>query len=107
MKTSKRWNRVKAPKVWRPEDGDELTGVFIGSQVRNGMYGDYTVYFIRTKNGVLYTSGSMLNDLFSQIGEGEPVKLIFTGMKISGMSGNEYKSFELYCENEVEFRLVG
>lgn len=101
------WHRVKEPKPWRPKEGEELTGVYLGSQIRNGMFGEYLVYFVRCRNGVFMVSGAQLNNLFALIGEGEPVKIIYTGLKISKSTENEYKTFELYTEHEVEFKLVG
>lgn len=106
MRKVKNWNRVKAPKAWHPEVGEEITGTYLGSRLRNGSYGDYIVHFIRQHNNhVYFVSGSILNDLFALLGEGEEVKLIFTGMKTSKTSGNEYKTFELYSENAAEFKL--
>ena len=103
----KTWNRVKAPKIWRPKDGDALIGTYLGSQIRSGVYGDYNAHFIKHNHRVFMVSGSQLDSLIALIGKGEQIKLVYVGRKVSHSSGNEYKAFELYSENVVEFRLVG
>lgn len=107
VQTEKTWFRVKAPQVWRPKPGEELIGVFLGTQVKVGQFGEYNAHMIKTHGAnVKYVSGAMTDDLFAMLDSGSKVKLIFIGMQPVHDSDREYKLFELYTEEEIEFKLV-
>lgn len=103
----KSWHRVKAPMPWRPDVGDELVGAYIATKDRAGEFGTYKVHFVQTDDGrVFYASGTQLNDLFSIVEKGMRVKLVYTGSKVARNTGNEYKTFEMYAEKELELKIA-
>lgn len=108
------WKRVKAPQPWRPKPDEELVGIYLGSKIRGGRFGEYHVHYIKEQESrnhnkatglIVYVSGSQINDLFALIEVDDLVRLVFKGLKVSKTSGNEYKTFELYTEDSVEFKL--
>lgn len=100
------WHRVKAPRPWRPKPGEELIGVFLRTDVREGQFGPYRVHYIKARGQILTVSGTVLNDLFALLADETKVKLVFLGKKSTQASGREYKDFELYTQEAVEFKLV-
>lgn len=104
-KQLKTWHRVKAPQPWRPKVNEELIGTYMLSKMRTGQFGDYRVHFVKSKNSIFYISGTMVNDLFALIPENAKVKLVFLGIKLS-KEDREYKCFELYAEEAIEFKIV-
>ena len=100
------WHRVKAPTPWRPEDGEELIGHYRGSKTRQGEFGEYLIHFIEARDIYFYVSGSMLNDLFTAVKEGDRVRLVFLGRKRTE-NDRELKVFELYSDKTTAFRMIG
>lgn len=104
------WHQVKAPTRWAPKDNDELVGTYIGKNTRSGIYGDYTVHLVEVKNKVRkkihYLSGVQLNDLFDMIPFDTIVKIVFKGRKPNKDGTREYKTFEVFTEEVIEFKLA-
>lgn len=107
-KQRKVWHRVKAPTVWRPKEGEELVGEYIGTELKAGQYGEYRTHVIRTDAGIFRVSGAMTDDLFGLLEVSKRVKLVYCGKKRSSKdSDREYKVYELYTEEAVQFTMVG
>lgn len=99
------WLRVDAPKAWRPRPNEELIGIYLGSTLRGGQYGEYRQHFVKSRAQIFYASGAILDNLFSLVTTDTKVKLVFKGV----LQGREhpYKLFELYTEDAIEFTLIG
>ena len=100
------WHRVEAPKPWRPKVGQEIVGEYLSTETKTGPFGEYKAHYIKTADGTFYVSGAMVNDLFSIVDAGTQVKLVFDGKKTSNESGNQYKVFELFAEQVIEFKIA-
>lgn len=102
------WHKVKAPRKWFPEIGEELVGEYIGTSERDGQYGKYNVYFLKSSGGLIrYVSGTLVNDLFALVPIGTKVRIVFLGEQQSKTTGQFFKLFELYTEEEIQLRVTG
>lgn len=100
------WHQVRVPKPWNAEPGDELIGTFLCSREKKGRFGDYTVHYIQTRTQVYYVSGTLTNDLFALLSEGQSIKLVFEGKQDCANSDHSYKVYKLYTEEAVVFKIV-
>lgn len=94
-----KWRKVRAPKPWRPEAGEVLIGRYAGKQLREGQYGPYNVFIVRALEGTYLLSGTVLNDLFAGVFEGDAVQVHFLGMQ--QFRGGEYKDFNIFVEERA------
>lgn len=98
LKERFKWERVKAPKVWRPTADEEIVGFYGGRTLRSGEFGQYEVALVHVpQRGSLLVSGTVLIALLDsgQIVVGQPVRIVYRGMVPIG-EDKSYKSFELY-----------
>jgi len=79
-----KWRKVSAPKVWRPKDGEELTGYYAGRTLRDGVHGQYEVATVLVPfKGAYLISGTMLIQLLdtAMLSRGDAVRVVFQGRK--------------------------
>lgn len=92
------WRKVKRPRSWHPEAGEELTGYYCGRTLRDGQWGQYEVITVMATDGKVYMlSGTQIVQLadVAMLKSGSPVRVVFIGMK--QLSGNrQMKQFEMY-----------
>lgn len=103
MSETKRWQKVEAPRNWRPNPGDEVVGIYAGSQIKDGEHGPYFCAFIRPDNGrdVVTATGARLQALFVSVMPGARIRLVFNGREtFVAKEGEvrEMKEYELYLE---------
>lgn len=93
-----RWKRVKAPRVWRPADGEILIGVYRGRRPKSGSHGPYEVALIETTElGSFTVSGSVVMSLLESVPEGETVRIEFLGYRsCANNAEHTYKAFEVF-----------
>lgn len=104
------WHRVKVPKAWKAQEGEEIEGVYIGTSTKQSRYdnGDYKVHHIRTGPGkVVFVTGSICDALFSVVKIDTKIKLVFNGYKpCSNNSEMKYKDYEMFSEEAVKLQLA-
>jgi hypothetical protein len=100
------WRLVKVPKPWRPSEGEELIGLYISTEIKQGEYGEYKCHHIRFKHEVVYVSGARADSLFSIIPIGTTVKLVFNGMKVCKNSDRTYKDIDVFTEEQLELKVA-
>ena len=84
LKRETKWRQVKAPRHWRPKEGDELVGHFRGYTRLAGMYGEYTAALIHVPyKGRYFVNGTTLIRLIdaSELQVDDPVRIVFDGWK--------------------------
>ncbi len=83
-----------------------MEGVYVGSRVRPGQFGDYKCHYVQTSKETYSVSGAMSDALFGMITYGTVVMIVFVGYKIV-KSNTElyYKEYELYTKEHVKFKL--
>lgn len=94
------WVRVKAAKPWEPTGvGDALVGEFIGKTTRPGKNpgSTYGVITLRTAQGSLTISGTVISDLFQAqaIKEDQTVRVVYKGERVSAAQFT-YKVYDLF-----------
>lgn len=105
-KKRKVWKRVKAPKSWRPTEGEELIGEFLGSDVAVGEYGEYKRHYVRREDeSVVYVTGSRSDQLFALVKADGEVKVVFNGMRQCVTSDRTYKDIDVFTRDEVSVEL--
>lgn len=94
------WRKIRAPKAWRPSEGDVLEGVYLGPKEAEGQYGPYTKYIVAEdlSSESFFLSGTVVDTLFttSLIQPGMRVRLVFLGL-VETASG-AYKNFDMYVK---------
>lgn len=93
-----KWRKINAPTTWRPEDGEELIGYYIGRSKREGSFGQYEVVVVAVPyKGTYMISGTKLIQLMDSgmLVRGDAVRIKFLGRKDIG-EDREMKEFELY-----------
>ncbi len=101
MKNIFNWIKVKRPKSWRPQAGEELIGYYVGRTVRDGQWGQYEVITVVTpERGTFMVSGTQIVQLcdVALLKYGAAVRIKFLGIKPIG-NGHEMKEFELYISD--------
>lgn len=92
----KKWRRVKAPRVWRPGEGEVLIGTYRGRRPKNGEHGSYEVVLIETAElGSFTVSGSVIVGLLETVAEGTVVRIEYHGIR-PGHGDRTYKAFEAF-----------
>lgn len=92
----RRWKRVKAPRVWRPGEGEVLIGTYRGRRPKHGQYGDYEVGVVETAElGVFTVSGAMVMSMLESVAEGAVIRIEYHGLK-PGTGERTYKAFEVF-----------
>jgi hypothetical protein len=79
-----KWRKVSAPKVWRPEDGEELIDYYAGRTLRDGVHGQYEVATVLVPyKGAYLISGTMLIQLLdtAMLARGDAVRVVYQGRK--------------------------
>lgn len=98
LKTMK-WRKVSAPAPWRPKDGDELVGYYVGRTSRDGIHGQYEVVVVAVPyKGAYMISGTKILQLTdaAMCARGDAVRVKFLGDIPIGKRGRTMKDFELY-----------
>lgn len=91
-----RWKRVKAPRVWRPGEGEVLIGIYRGRRPKIGQHGPYEVAMIETTElGSFTVSGSVVMGMLESVVEGTVVRIEYFGLK-PGHGERTYKAFEVF-----------
>lgn len=97
-----KWVEVKRPTKWRFKDvGDELVGRFMRVETRNHPeYGVYQCVLVRTPEGVVYATGTILIDLVTGSGlrEDEFLKITYDGT-VETASGYDCNLYSLQVED--------
>lgn len=93
------WRKVKAPKIWRPDPGELLEGVYGGRTLRNGVYGQYEVILVRVpaESTTYIISGVKIIQLVDTalLSIGEDIRIHFVG-DIALKEGRTMRDFELF-----------
>ncbi len=95
----RRWEKVQGARVWRPlGQGETVIGEFLGRSLRTGTTGAYETFLIKTDEGTLSLSGTVLKNLFDDgaIQPGVQVRVVFLGLKQG--TTNTYKDFDVYVQ---------
>lgn len=100
------WHRVRAPVAWRPKPGDVIEGTFLRTDVREGTYGPYRIHYVKVGPNIVFISGTVLNDLFALLKDDTKVKVVYLGKQRTQDGAKEFKKFELYTQEAIEFKLV-
>lgn len=100
------WQKVRAPRAWRPAVGAELLGYYHGRTVKPGKFGEYTAIQIMVPGeGIFLVSGAGLVQLIDAAtpNPGDPLKIVFNGLKtLPGKPGQpegevwQKKQFDVY-----------
>lgn len=97
-----KWIEVKRPTKWRfKAPGDELVGRFMRVETRNHHeFGIYQCVLVRTPEGVVYATGTILIDLITGSGlrEDEFLKITYDGT-IETASGYDCNLYSLQVED--------
>lgn len=94
------WTKVES-EVWKPEEGEEISGIYLGVQKEVGMNAS-NLYKIECGEKTLSVWGSkVLDDAMLSVKEGQEVKIKFMG-KIKPEKGKEYKSYEVFTRDLQE-----
>lgn len=93
------WEKVHAPKTWRPKyNGEELVGFYGGRTTKKGPFGQYDVIIVHVPaRGAFMVSGTMALQLVdaSMIEVGAPMRLVWRGY-VAIAEERKMKSFELF-----------
>ena len=89
------WTKIESD-VWNPEEGNEISGVYLGIQLEVGV-NKSNLYKIELEEGKqLSVWGSkILDDAMLSVKVGQQVKIKFKG-KVKPEKGNEYKDYEVF-----------
>lgn len=93
-----KWRKINAPSTWRPQDGEELIGYYVGRTKRDGSFGPYEVVLVAVPyKGTYIVSGTKLIQLMDSgmLVRGDAVRIKFLGNKDIGEE-RTMKDFELY-----------
>lgn len=93
-----KWRKINAPSTWRPQDGEELVGYYVGRTKRDGSFGPYEVVLVTVPyKGTYMISGTKLIQLMDSgmLVRGDAVRIKFLGNKDIGEE-RTMKDFELY-----------
>jgi hypothetical protein len=93
-----KWRKISSPTTWRPQDGEELIGYYVGRTQRDGSFGPYEVVLVAVPyKGTFMVSGTKLIQLAdsAMLTRGDAVRVVFLGKKEIG-EDREMKDFELY-----------
>lgn len=93
-----KWRKINAPSTWRPQDGEELIGYYVGRTKRDGSFGPYEVVLVAVPyKGTYMVSGTKLIQLMDSgmLVRGDAVRIKFLGNKDIGEE-RTMKDFELY-----------
>lgn len=96
--SGKKWRKVSEVRVWRPAKGDALEGFFGGTQLINGVYGQYQVVILHTEIGTFSVSGCKAVSLIKgagALGREDKIKFVFKGA-VKASTDNNMKDFDLY-----------
>jgi len=93
------WTKVET-EIWDPEEGDELSGVYLGFKLEVGP-NKSNLYKVEVSEGkqLGIWGCHILNDLMLSIKVGQQVKIQFKG-KVKPDKGNEYKTYEVFTKPE-------
>jgi len=97
------WRKIRAPKAWRPTEGEILEGIYLGPKEAEGQYGPYTKHIVaedRTSEP-LFVSGTVVDTLFmsSLAQPGMRVRLVFLGLVET--ANGAYKNFDMYVKDPL------
>lgn len=93
-----KWRKISAPTAWRPKDGDELIGYYLGRTRRDGRFGQYEVVVVAVPYaGTHMISGTGIIQLAdsAMLSRGDAVRIVYLGSQALE-NGLTVKRFELY-----------
>lgn len=93
-----KWRKISSPSTWRPTDGEELIGYYVGRTQYDGKFGPYEVLLVAVPyKGTFMISGTKLIQLAdsAMLTRGDAVRVVFLG-KVEISEKHEMKDFELY-----------
>lgn len=100
--TSILWNKLERPKNWKPEEGQEIVGYYLGTSTRDGQYGQYKVVLIAVPKGDGFSKPVMISGCQvvqaldgSNVQQGAFIRISFVGMKDLG-EGRSMKIMDVY-----------
>ncbi len=96
------WNKVES-EVWSPEEGDEISGVYLGVQKEIGE-NKSNLYTIEVEAGKQMGAwgSKVLDGKMISVSVGQQVKIVFNGKIKPEAGGKEYKSYEVLTKPLVE-----
>lgn len=96
------WNKLEPPKPWRPEEGQEIVGYYLGMSTRKGGYGQYKVVMIAVpkndgRTTPMMVSGTQVIQALdgSSIKQGAFIRISYVGMKDLD-NGHRMKMIDVY-----------
>lgn len=97
-KAVKKWRRVRGPRTWVPEPGDEIIGKYGGRTLKHGSYGPYEVVLVFTEDQAYVVSGVVIIQAIdaAQLEKGDIVRIVFHGYKTLDHGERRMKMFDLY-----------
>lgn len=98
------WKKVD-PNIalgWKPQkEGEELIGLFLGSEIVQGEDGEFISYHVRIADGRLMgVSGASLEKVFDQIPMQTNIRVVYLGMKESKKK-RMFKNFDVFVVPET------
>ena len=91
----RKWRKVSDAEKWDPEDGEELVGIYLGTDVRKGKFGSYDSHKIKSDGKVYHVAGVILSRLLDKINPGTNIRIVYKGITKTG-AGFDMKSFDLF-----------
>ena len=95
------WNKIET-EIWNPEDGDEISGEYLGFQSNVGE-NNSNLYSVKDdKKKIIAIWGSkVLDGKMQGVQVGQQVKIKFLSrVKISG--GRDYKDYEIFTKTKSD-----
>lgn len=92
------WQRVVAPRPWRPDVGEELIGYYGGRTLRKGQFGQYEVVVAHVPTqGAFAITGTHLIQLIDAalIQKGHPIRVKYLGKTRTKAEDEDGRSHEM------------
>jgi len=98
------WEEIKS-RVWSPEQGEELIGVFLEVESPEEAHGKLYHFDVKDKGLVSVWGCAMLDSKMSQVKKAEVVKLSYHG-KIRNSKGQLMHDYSVYRQKQ-ESKTIG
>ena len=97
-----KWKKLERPQVWKPSEGEEAVGYYLGTSTREGMFGQYKVAMIAVPKGDGFSHPLMVSGVQviqalegGVVKQGAFIRISFVGFKDLG-EGRTMKMMDVY-----------
>lgn len=101
------WRKLRPPRPWRPQEGEEIVGVFMGTTLRRSKYGEYHVAMLSVasedggQDPITVSGCSVIQALHgAHVSPGGLIRIQFTGYKELA-NGNRMRMMDVYVAEPV------